>query len=91
MRIVKSIVKYDIDKFDEKNNFGIWRTIFKAFLVMQGLWKVVEGSFPSNITDKEKANQLEQALSAIFMIVIDKMLQEIVHKTNSSEAWKKLE
>ena len=48
--------KFEIEKFDSKGDFGMWRKKMKAILVQQKVAKALGGEqgMPSTMTDEEK-------------------------------------
>lgn len=61
------VVKYEIENFDSKNDFSLWRIKMFASLVQQRLFKVLKGEdvVASMMSDEDKDDFLERALSAI--------------------------
>ena len=77
---VSSAAKFEIDKFNGKNDFSLWRVKMHALLVQQGLWKALKGkdALPATLSDEEKEDLLEWAHSAIQLSLVDEVLREIV-------------
>ena len=77
---VSLAAKYEIDKFNMKNDFSLWRVKMHALLVQQGLWKALKGkdALPATLSDEEKEDLLEWAHSAIQLSLVDEVLREIV-------------
>ena len=65
--------KYDLEKYNGKNNFGLWRLKMRAMLVQQGLEDVLGGisKLPNTLTDKEKKDIMDKAYSAIILSLDD--------------------
>ena len=38
-----SATRFEIDKFNGKNDFSLWHVKMRALLVQQGLWKALKG------------------------------------------------
>ena len=70
--------RFEIEKFNEKNDFSLWRVKMRALLVQQGLWKALKGNnaLPATLSDEEKEDLLEQAHSAILLSLGDEVLRE---------------
>ncbi|KAK1423937.1 hypothetical protein QVD17_19248 [Tagetes erecta] len=93
-------VKFDLEKFDGRNDFSLWRMKMKALLVHQGLVKALEGVdpvVPEKATEKEKhdveekwKNLKEKAHSAIILSLGDKVLREVSKETTAHGIWTKL-
>ena len=58
---VSSAAKFEIDKFNGKNDFNLWCVKMHALLVQQGLWKALKGkdALPATLSDEEKEDLLE--------------------------------
>ena len=61
--------KFDLEKFDGKNDFGLWRVKMRALLVQQGLQEALLGEekLSTELSDKEKFEILIKAHSAIIL------------------------
>ena len=77
---VSLAAKFEIDKFNRKNDFSLWRVKMHALLVQQGLWKALKGkdALPATLSDEEKEDLLEWAHSAIQLSLVDEVLRETV-------------
>ena len=55
--------KFDIEKFDGNNDFGLWRLKMHALLVQNGLHKALRGknALSEKLSDEEKDELLEKA------------------------------
>ena len=60
MKYVSSM-KYEIDKFNGRNDFNLWRLKMRALLVQQGLLKALKGvnALPTTLSEEEKGDMLE--------------------------------
>ncbi|KAK9066710.1 hypothetical protein SSX86_014033 [Deinandra increscens subsp. villosa] len=85
--------KYQIEKFDGKNDFGLWRVKMRAFLVYQGISEALRGEpgRPEAWTDQEWQEVLEKAHSSIILSLGDKVLREVVKEDTAAGIWAKLE
>lgn len=85
--------RYEVAKFDGKNDFSLWRVKMRALLVQQGLLKALKGSnaLPTNLSDEEKEDLLERAHSAIQLSLSDEVLCEVADETTAYGLWLKLE
>ena len=90
---VSLAAKFEIDKFNGKNDFSLWRVKMRALLVQQGLWKALKGkdALPAMLSDEEKEDLLVQAHSAIQLTLADEVLREIVDEDTAVGLWLKLE
>jgi hypothetical protein len=86
-------VKFDIEKFNGRNDFNLWRVRMKALLVQQGLSKVLKGkdALPESLTEDEKEEILKRAHSAIQLCLRNEVLREVVKEDTAANLWLKLE
>lgn len=72
--------KFEIEKFNGKNNFEIWKVKMHYLLVQQGAVKVIlgKGKQPATITDEDRDEINARALSAIRPCLVDVVLFNIV-------------
>ena len=85
--------RFEIEKFNGKNNFEIWKVKMHDLLVQQGVAKALMGKSkqPYNITDDEWDEMDERAVSAIRLCLADDVLFNIVLETTLAGLWTKLE
>lgn len=85
--------KFELEKFDGKNDFGLWRLKMRALLVHHGVVDALAGeaNLPTELTDKEKKDVLEKAHSAIILSLGDRVLREVSKETSAAGIWLKLE
>jgi hypothetical protein len=64
---VSSKAKYEIEKFNGKNDFSLLRVKMRALLVQQGLLRALKGKdyLPAQLSEEEKEDLLERTHSAI--------------------------
>ena len=88
-----SATRFEIEKFNRKNDFSLWRVKMHALLVQQGLWKALKGknALPVTLLEEEKEDLLERAHSAIMLSLRDEILREIVDEEIAIGLWLKLE
>jgi hypothetical protein len=85
--------KFEIEKFNGKNNFEIWKVKMHDLLVQQGLVKVLLGKSknPVTISDEEWEEIDVRALSAICLCLADDVMFNIVSEKTTSGLWMKME
>jgi hypothetical protein len=85
--------KFEIEKFNGKNNFEIWKVKMHDLLVQQGVVKVLLGKAkqPVTITDEDWDEIDARALSAIRLCLVDDVLFNIVAEKTTVGLWTKLE
>lgn len=83
----------EVERFDEKGDFGIWRPRMHAVLVQQKVAKAL-GSLkciPESLSDSEKSDMMEMAFSTITLHLDDKVMREVSSESTAACFWKKLE
>lgn len=80
-----SSAKYELARFDGEIDFSHWKTKMHMFLVLQGLWKIVEEKVCGNL-DGSMVELKEKAPSFIFLSAKDNVLCEIATVTSAVEA-----
>ena len=84
---------FEIEKFNGKNNFEIWKVKMYDLLVQQGMAKALLGKSkqPYTITDNEWSDMDERELSNIRLCLADDVLFNIVLEKTATSLWTKLE
>nr|GEX56483.1 retrovirus-related Pol polyprotein from transposon TNT 1-94 [Tanacetum cinerariifolium] len=82
--------KFDIEKFDGKNDFALWQVRMKALLEQQGLAAALEELPATTIAVYDNVIQTK-AFSALILCLGDRVLREITKETTATGIWKKLE
>ncbi|GKA08193.1 retrovirus-related pol polyprotein from transposon TNT 1-94 [Tanacetum coccineum] len=57
---MSSIAKFDVEKFDGSNDFGLWRVKMRCLLIQHG-WEAALDPFPKTMADAEKTAALKTA------------------------------
>lgn len=85
--------KFETEKFNGKNDFGIWRIKMKALLVQQGLAAALGGEekLPTSLSAEAKETLLEKAHSTIILCLSDKVVREVAREKTAAGVWMKLE
>ena len=85
--------RFEIEKFNGKNNFEIWKVKMHDLLVQQGVAKALLGRSkrPSSMTEDEWDELDDRALSAIRLCLVDDVLFNIVSEKTAAGLWSKLE
>lgn len=74
-----------IDRLKGRENFSIWKTQAKSFLIVNALWKYVENSlFASASTDEIEKEQ--QALGQLILLLDPCTFSHIATATTAKEA-----
>ena len=71
--------KFEIEKFDGKNEFSLWRIKIRALMVQQELSKALKGrkAQPTTMSDEENDELMEKAHSAILLCLGNEVFREI--------------
>ena len=87
------VAKFDIEKFDGNNDFGLWRLKMHALLVQNGLHKALMGknTLSEKLSNEEKDELLEKAYGRIVLFLSDGVLRKVVQKKTAAGMWQKLE
>ena len=88
-----SAMRFEIEKFNGKNDISLRCVKMRALLVQQGLWKALKGknALLATLSNEEKEDLLEWAHSAIMLSLGDEVLREIVDEEIAVGLWLKLE
>ena len=90
---VSSGAKYEIEKFNGKNDFSLWHVKMLSLLVQQGLLRALKGKdyLPAQLSEEEKEDLLEHTQGAIQLSLADEVLREVVEEKTAAGLWLKLE
>nr|GEX17555.1 retrovirus-related Pol polyprotein from transposon TNT 1-94 [Tanacetum cinerariifolium] len=89
------VTKFDIDKFDGKISFAIWKVHMQAVLTHHGYKKALGGIAhkPQSMADEDRLELDEKALTTIQLFLTREVLREVIHETQSmaDEDWLELD
>ena len=85
--------KFDLQQFDGRINFGIWKVRLIVVLVQQNLKATldVKEKIPLRMEEQEWNDIDQEALSIIQLSTTDDVLQEVISHTTTVELLNKLE
>ena len=88
--------KFDIEKFDGRNDFNLWQVKMKALFEQQGLSMALNEAQIASLTEEEKKEQkvpkiLKKAHSAIQLCLSNEVLHKVVKEDAALKLWSKLE
>nr|CAD1817879.1 unnamed protein product [Ananas comosus var. bracteatus] len=85
--------RLEVDKFDGKRNFELWKLKVHDLLVQYGQYKALlrRDKKPEWITDDEWEEMDMKALATIRMCLADEVLFNIIGEKTAFELWVKLE
>ncbi|KAK9054827.1 hypothetical protein SSX86_025906 [Deinandra increscens subsp. villosa] len=88
-----STTKFNLEKFDGKNDFSLWRLKMRALLVHSGIVDALKGiaGLPAELSDKDKQDMMDKAHSAIVLCLGDRVLREVSKEKTAAAIWMKLE
>ncbi|KAK9232475.1 hypothetical protein WN943_022721 [Citrus x changshan-huyou] len=95
-----SPVKFEIEKFDGRINFGLWQVQVKDVLIQSGLHKALKGkpspasssgSGKASISDEDWEELDDRAASAIRLCLAKNVLANVGKIPTAKELWEKLE
>nr|GEX86320.1 retrovirus-related Pol polyprotein from transposon TNT 1-94 [Tanacetum cinerariifolium] len=81
--------RFDIKKFDGKNDFGLWQIKMRALMVQQGCDAALE-TLPADMKACEKAALMKKAYSNLILCLKDRVLQEVTKEITDAGIWTKL-
>ncbi|GJZ23126.1 retrovirus-related pol polyprotein from transposon TNT 1-94, partial [Tanacetum coccineum] len=89
------VAKFDIEKFDGSNDFGLWRVKMRCLLIQHG-WEAALDPFPGTMTDTDKTAALKtdiykKAQSALLLCLDNMVLREVNKEDFPAGVWLKLE
>ncbi|KAK3436973.1 hypothetical protein EUGRSUZ_C01549 [Eucalyptus grandis] len=76
--------KSEIEKFNERNNFGLWSIKMQALLTTQGLAKALdhEDELLTIMKVAKRIDLMERANSTILLNLLDEILIEVADEKN---------
>ncbi|GKE25593.1 hypothetical protein Tco_1440977 [Tanacetum coccineum] len=87
--MASSITRFHIEKFDEKNDFGLWQIKMHALMVHQRCDAALE-TLPADIEAGEKAALMKKAYNTLILCLGDHVLREVTKETTAAGIWTKL-
>nr|GFC63313.1 retrovirus-related Pol polyprotein from transposon TNT 1-94 [Tanacetum cinerariifolium] len=93
LKNMSPIVKFDVEKFDGSNDFGLWRVKMHCLLIQHG-WEAVLDTFPGTMTDTDKIAALKtdvykKAHSVLLLCFDNKVLREVNKEDSAAGVWLK--
>ncbi|GJX66391.1 retrovirus-related pol polyprotein from transposon TNT 1-94 [Tanacetum coccineum] len=87
--LVRDRAKFDIKKFNGKNDFGLWQIKMRALMVQQGCDAALE-TLPEDMEEGEKPALMKKAYSTLILCLRDRVLREVTKETTDVGIWTKL-
>ncbi|BBN12132.1 hypothetical protein Mp_5g17630 [Marchantia polymorpha subsp. ruderalis] len=87
------LAKMEIERFNGKGDFALWRQRMKAILVQMKISKAIdtEAKHAESVTAEDKVEMNELAYSTIVMYLGDKVLREVANEKTAIGVWAKLQ
>ena len=81
-----SATKFEVEKFNGKENFGLWKKRVKALLVQQGLHKTLQGkkSKPASMSDKDWEELDLKKASTIQLCLADEVMYNVIDEDTAT-------
>ncbi|GJR24708.1 hypothetical protein Tco_0973235 [Tanacetum coccineum] len=87
--MASSITRFDIEKFDGNNKFGLWQIKMRALMVQQGCDAALE-TLPVDMEAGEKAALIKKAYSTLILCLGERVLREVTKETYAAGIWTKM-
>nr|GEY91013.1 retrovirus-related Pol polyprotein from transposon TNT 1-94 [Tanacetum cinerariifolium] len=87
------VTKFDINKFDGKISFAIWKVHMQAVLTYHGYKKTLRSIAhkPQSMSDEDWLELDGKALATIQLFLTREVLREVIHEPTTAGLWLKLE
>lgn len=85
--------RFQIEKFDGKGDFSLWKKKMTALLVQQKVAKAIEAepTYPEDMAETQKQEMLEIAYSTIILYLANNVLRLVDEEDTALKVWAKLE
>ena len=83
--------KFDVEKFDGTNNFGMWHCEVQDVLFQQELDVALEESRPEDVDEKDWARINRLACGTIRLCLSKELKYSFIRETSASKLWKEIE
>ncbi|GKB81728.1 hypothetical protein Tco_0948623 [Tanacetum coccineum] len=87
--MASSITRFNIEKFDGKNDFGLWQIKMCALMVQQGCDAALE-TLTTDMEAGEKTSLMKKAYITLIICSGDRVLWEVTKETSAEGIWTKL-
>ncbi|MDV3183834.1 MAG: hypothetical protein Q8847_02655 [Sweet potato little leaf phytoplasma] len=85
--------KFEVERFDDRGDFSLWKKKMRALLVQEKVSKALDdpATHPPTMTAAEKEEMLETAYSTIILYLADNVLRQVHEAKLALEVWSKLD
>ncbi|GJR67362.1 hypothetical protein Tco_0013427 [Tanacetum coccineum] len=87
--MASSITRFDIEKFDWKNDSGLWQIKMRALMVQHRCNAALE-ILSADMEAGEKAALMKKTYSILILCLGDRVLREVTKETTTAGIWTKL-
>nr|GEY31056.1 retrovirus-related Pol polyprotein from transposon TNT 1-94 [Tanacetum cinerariifolium] len=87
--MASSINRFDIEKFDENNDFGLWKIKVRALMVQKGCDAALE-ILLVDTKASEKTALMKKAYSTLILCLSDWVLRAVTKETTAAGIWTKM-
>lgn len=88
---MNSVTKFDVERFNGTENFGLWQRRVKDLLVQQGMLKALEKTKPQGLEDQVWLDLQTKAAALIQLCLADDVMYYVMDLSSPVEVWRKLE
>ncbi|KAL0312263.1 UNVERIFIED_CONTAM: hypothetical protein Sradi_5625600 [Sesamum radiatum] len=82
---------YNLQVFDGKSDFAIWKQKMKGILIQQKVFKAISGAYPDNASEEKIVEDDEIAYSSIILNLSDTVIRKVGTQNSAKELWENLE
>ena len=82
--------KFDVEKFDGTDNFGLWQTRVKDLLTQQGILKGLQETKPARLDDDVWEDMKMQAAATVRLCLADQVMYHVMEESSPKAIWDKL-
>ena len=83
--------KFDVEKFDGTNNFGMWQCEVQDILFQQELDVALEENIPEDVDEKDWTRINRLACGTIRLCLSKELKYPFMRETSASKLWKEME
>ncbi|GJS21006.1 zinc finger, CCHC-type containing protein, partial [Tanacetum coccineum] len=87
--MASSITRFDIKKFDGKNDFGLWQIKMRALMIQQECDAALE-TLPADMEAGENIALMKKTYSTLILCLEDWVLREVTKEITTAGIWMKL-
>ena len=88
-----AVTKFEVEKFNGKSNFLLWKMRVTTLLVKEGVYRALEGKEKKSSTmDEEEFRDIDfRARATIILCLSDEVLYNVMSENTTTAVWCKLE